>query len=77
MFSLGHVFPPGLDDLRLANDAYEKNCGMIFEYGHTVSHAIEKALWAEQFTSFPVAQWIPPLFRIFCVKGSPLNTNKV
>ncbi|CAJ1419695.1 unnamed protein product [Effrenium voratum] len=27
----------------LANDAYEKNCGMIFEYGHTVSHAIEKA----------------------------------
>ena len=27
---------------RLANDAYEKNCGMIFEYGHTVSHAIEK-----------------------------------
>ena len=28
---------------RLANDAYEKNCGMIFEYGHTVSHAIEKA----------------------------------
>ena len=30
-------------DARLANDAYEKNCGMIFEYGHTVSHAIEKA----------------------------------
>ena len=28
--------------VRLANDAYEKNCGMIFEYGHTVSHAIEK-----------------------------------
>jgi 3-dehydroquinate synthase len=27
----------------LLNDAYEKNCGMIFEYGHTVSHAIEKA----------------------------------
>eukprot|EP00913_Durusdinium_trenchii_P025320 g23770.t1 len=27
----------------LADDAYEKNCGMIFEYGHTVSHAIEKA----------------------------------
>jgi len=24
-------------------DAYEKNSGMIFEYGHTVSHAIEKA----------------------------------
>merc|ERR1719352_2257887 len=27
----------------LATDAYEKNSGMIFEYGHTVSHAIEKA----------------------------------
>lgn len=27
----------------LANDAYEKTSGMIFEYGHTVSHAIEKA----------------------------------
>jgi len=27
----------------LAEDAYEKNSGMIFEYGHTVSHAIEKA----------------------------------
>jgi 3-dehydroquinate synthase/2-deoxy-scyllo-inosose synthase len=24
-------------------DAYEKTTGMIFEYGHTVSHAIEKA----------------------------------
>ena len=29
--------------VRLLEDAYEKNCGMIFEYGHTVSHAIEKA----------------------------------
>jgi 3-dehydroquinate synthase/2-deoxy-scyllo-inosose synthase len=27
----------------LAVDAYEKTTGMIFEYGHTVSHAIEKA----------------------------------
>eukprot|EP00667_Euglena_gracilis_P012285 EG_transcript_12619 len=27
----------------LADDAYEKKFGMIFEYGHTVSHAIEKA----------------------------------
>eukprot|EP00425_Heterocapsa_triquetra_P044379 CAMPEP_0195084508 /NCGR_PEP_ID=MMETSP0448-20130528/25174_1 /TAXON_ID=66468 /ORGANISM="Heterocapsa triquestra, Strain CCMP 448" /LENGTH=726 /DNA_ID=CAMNT_0040117831 /DNA_START=41 /DNA_END=2221 /DNA_ORIENTATION=+ len=27
----------------LLNDAYEKTSGMIFEYGHTVSHAIEKA----------------------------------
>lgn len=27
----------------LADDAYEKTHGMIFEYGHTVSHAIEKA----------------------------------
>lgn len=27
----------------LATDAYEKTSGMIFEYGHTVSHAIEKA----------------------------------
>lgn len=27
----------------LLNDAYEKKGGMIFEYGHTVSHAIEKA----------------------------------
>merc|ERR1712032_1319142 len=27
----------------LAHDAYEKTAGMIFEYGHTVSHAIEKA----------------------------------
>jgi len=27
----------------LAEDAYEKTSGMIFEYGHTVSHAIEKA----------------------------------
>jgi len=27
----------------LLNDAYEKQSGMIFEYGHTVSHAIEKA----------------------------------
>mmetsp|Transcript_95724 Transcript_95724/g.227965 ORF Transcript_95724/g.227965 Transcript_95724/m.227965 type:complete len:162 (-) Transcript_95724:115-600(-) len=27
----------------LAKDAYERNAGMIFEYGHTVSHAIEKA----------------------------------
>merc|ERR1719327_1410077 len=27
----------------LASDAYEKTSGMIFEYGHTVSHAIEKA----------------------------------
>lgn len=26
-----------------AFDAYEKTTGMIFEYGHTVSHAIEKA----------------------------------
>ncbi|CAE8619596.1 unnamed protein product, partial [Polarella glacialis] len=26
----------------LATDAYEKTSGMIFEYGHTVSHAIEK-----------------------------------
>merc|ERR1719408_895010 len=26
-----------------AIDAYEKTTGMIFEYGHTVSHAIEKA----------------------------------
>jgi len=29
--------------LPLAKDAYEKTDGMIFEYGHTVSHAIEKA----------------------------------
>jgi len=28
---------------KLANDAYEKTTAMIFEYGHTVSHAIEKA----------------------------------
>jgi len=28
---------------KLATDAYEKTTGMIFEYGHTVSHAIEKA----------------------------------
>jgi len=27
----------------LLSDAYEKTSGMIFEYGHTVSHAIEKA----------------------------------
>merc|ERR1719410_908276 len=27
----------------LRQDAYEKTHGMIFEYGHTVSHAIEKA----------------------------------
>jgi 3-dehydroquinate synthase/2-deoxy-scyllo-inosose synthase len=27
----------------LEHDAYEKNTGMVFEYGHTVSHAIEKA----------------------------------
>ncbi|CAK0824405.1 unnamed protein product [Prorocentrum cordatum] len=27
----------------LAKDAYEKTSGMVFEYGHTVSHAIEKA----------------------------------
>jgi len=27
----------------LREDAYEKTSGMIFEYGHTVSHAIEKA----------------------------------
>jgi len=27
----------------LLEDAYEKTSGMIFEYGHTVSHAIEKA----------------------------------
>lgn len=27
----------------LKTDAYEKTSGMIFEYGHTVSHAIEKA----------------------------------
>jgi len=27
----------------LATDAYEKNNGMLFEYGHTISHAIEKA----------------------------------
>lgn len=27
----------------LKEDAYEKTSGMIFEYGHTVSHAIEKA----------------------------------
>lgn len=27
----------------LLHDAYEKQFGMIFEYGHTVSHAIEKA----------------------------------
>merc|ERR1712224_78047 len=27
----------------LLEDALEKNSGMIFEYGHTVSHAIEKA----------------------------------
>jgi len=27
----------------LLKDAYEKTSGMIFEYGHTVSHAIEKA----------------------------------
>jgi len=27
----------------LATDAYEKMSGMVFEYGHTMSHAIEKA----------------------------------
>lgn len=27
----------------LATDAYERTCGMVFEYGHTLSHAIEKA----------------------------------
>jgi len=27
----------------LATDAYERGSGMVFEYGHTVSHAIEKA----------------------------------
>jgi 3-dehydroquinate synthetase/thiamine kinase-like enzyme len=27
----------------LASDAYERTSGMVFEYGHTVSHAIEKA----------------------------------
>merc|ERR1712228_248063 len=27
----------------LKHDAYERTSGMIFEYGHTVSHAIEKA----------------------------------
>merc|ERR1711920_416510 len=27
----------------LKDDAYERTHGMIFEYGHTVSHAIEKA----------------------------------
>merc|ERR1719272_2054095 len=28
---------------KLATDPYERTTGMIFEYGHTVSHAIEKA----------------------------------
>jgi 3-dehydroquinate synthase/2-deoxy-scyllo-inosose synthase len=28
---------------KLKTDGYEKTTGMIFEYGHTVSHAIEKA----------------------------------
>ena len=27
----------------LATDAYEKNYGIIFEYGHTIAHALEKA----------------------------------
>jgi len=27
----------------LASDAYERVSGMVFEYGHTVSHALEKA----------------------------------
>lgn len=27
----------------LASDAYERVSGMVFEYGHTISHAIEKA----------------------------------
>lgn len=27
----------------LASDAYERTSGMVFEYGHTVSHALEKA----------------------------------
>merc|ERR1712203_1151930 len=27
----------------LATDAYERTSGMVFEYGHTVSHALEKA----------------------------------
>merc|ERR1712039_770432 len=27
----------------IANDAYEKNHGMVFEYGHTMSHALEKS----------------------------------
>merc|ERR1719281_744884 len=27
----------------LATDAYERTNGMLFEYGHTLSHAIEKA----------------------------------
>eukprot|EP00971_Amphidinium_carterae_P211131 4189534-Amphidinium_carterae.1 len=27
----------------LAEDAHEKKHGMVFEYGHTMSHAIEKA----------------------------------
>jgi len=30
-----------MDVLRI--DAYEKTSGMIFEYGHTMSHALEKA----------------------------------
>ena len=38
---------------RLAKDAYERNAGMIFEYGHTVSHAIEKAQAPSTSSSLP------------------------
>ncbi|KAL9139656.1 hypothetical protein ACP0BX_001032 [Amphidinium carterae] len=31
----------------LAEDAYEKKHGMVFEYGHTMSHAIEKAAYGD------------------------------
>lgn len=43
--TLQHLLALGIEAKMsiLANDAYERTSGMIFEYGHTVSHAIEKA----------------------------------
>mmetsp|Transcript_73950 Transcript_73950/g.193972 ORF Transcript_73950/g.193972 Transcript_73950/m.193972 type:complete len:429 (+) Transcript_73950:85-1371(+) len=43
--TLSHLLALGIEAKMsiLAHDAYERTAGMIFEYGHTVSHAIEKA----------------------------------
>lgn len=43
--TLQHLLALGIEAKMsiLKEDAYERTAGMIFEYGHTVSHAIEKA----------------------------------